>query len=331
MNTFNSSLAGLNHGDNSHTKKERIERYNYLFPFYVTRIMKELRKYNNDVVIEVDLTEPERCMIGLMPLQEGIFFFINNGASAYGDYSTYRTKSMRTVINDYGHFFPKELFTYAVYPHDVAPYHAQHYNINNTLIAGHGFWGDLSQLTPKERIGIGKTLAKAKRVRPYIHGIMTDYNVNVGASPEIYTQVDSVHAFGQIIGFSGSKTRLPYKLDLNRSQLLGILNHSYTSNPKTINMDFNFNKPDDTISAFLIGNKGEKVSVISSTGQLDDIRLENNLLVIKVASASTVCIKYEDKKPIKIIGGNVLSQNVNEITLYSKGSRDISITFENIL
>jgi len=96
-------------------------------------------------------------------------------------------------------------------------------------------------------------------------------------------------------------------------------------------MDFNFNKPDDTISAFLIGNKGEKVSVISSTGQLDDIRLENNLLVIKVASASTVCIKYEDKKPIKIIGGNVLSQNVNEITLYSKGSRDISITFENIL
>lgn len=330
MNTFNSSLSGLNHGDNSHTKKERIERYNYLFPFYVTHIMKELRKYNNDVVIEVDLTEPERCMIGLMPLQEGIFFFINNGASAYGDYSAYRTKSMRTVINDYGHFFPKELFTYAVYPHDVAPYRAQHYNINNTLIAGHGFWGDLSQLTPKERIGIGKTLAKAKRVRPYIHGIMTDYNANVGASPEIYTQVDSMHAFGQIIGFSGSKTRLPYKLDLNRSQLLGILNHPYTSNHKSISMDFKFNKPDDTINAFLIGNKGEKVSVVSSTGQLDDIQLENNLLVIKVASASTVCIKYEDKKPIKIIGGNVLSQNVNEITLYSKESRDISITFENI-
>ena len=95
-------------------------------------------------------------------------------------------------------------------------------------------------------------------------------------------------------------------------------------------MDFNFNKPDDTINAFLIGNKGEKVSVISSTGQLDNIQLENNLLVIKVASASTVCIKYEGKKPIKIIGGNVLSQNVNEITLYSKESKDISITFENI-
>lgn len=79
-----------------------------------------------------------------------------------------------------------------------------------------------------------------------------------------------------------------------------------------------------------IGNKGEKISIISSTGQLDDIQLENNLLIIKVASASTVCIKYEDKKPIKVIGGNVRSQNVNEITLYSKESEDISITFENI-
>jgi hypothetical protein len=329
MNTFNSSLSGLNHGDNSHTEKERIERYNYLFPFYVTRIMKELREYNNDAVIEIDLTEPERCMIGLMPLQEGIFFFINNGASAYGDYSTYRTKSMRTVINDYGHLFPKELFTYAVYPNDVAPYRAQHYNINNTLIAGHGFWGDLNQLTSEERADIGKTLAKAKRVRPYIHGILIDYNAKAGASPEIYTQVDSIRAFGQIIGFSGSKANLPYKLHLNRSQLLGILNHPYTSAHESISMDFHFNKPDDTVSAFLIGNKGEKISVVSSTGQLDDIQLENNLLVINVASTSTVCVKFEDKKLIKVVGGSVLSQNADEITLHSEAG-SISVTFENI-
>ncbi|WP_075558586.1 alpha-galactosidase [Parabacteroides timonensis] len=331
MNTFNSSLSGLEHGDNSHTKKERIERYNYLFPFYVTRIMKELREYNKDVVIEVDLTEPERCMIGLMPLQEGIFFFVNNGASAYGDYSTFRTKSMRTVINNYGYLFPKELFTYAVYPHDVAPYRAQCYNINNTLIAGHGFWGDLSLLTPEERIGIGKTLAKAKRIRPYIHGTMIDYNANVGASPEIYTQVDSMHAFGQVVGFSGSKVRFHYKLALNRSQLLGILNYPYTSDHGSVSMDFHFNKPDDTVSAFFIGNKGEKISVISSTGRLDDIQLENNLLMIKVASASTVCVKYEEKKLIRVIGGSVLSQSTDEVTLRSKEGEDISIIFENIL
>lgn len=331
MNTFNSSLSGLYHGDNTYTKKERIERYNYLFPFYVTRIMKELQEYNKDVVVEIDLTEPERCMIGLMPLQEGIFFFINNGASAYGDYSTYRTKSMRTVINEYGHFFPKELFTYAVYPHDMAPYRAQRYNINNALIAGHGFWGDLSRLTPEERVDIGKTLVKAKRVRPYIEGTMIDYDAKVGASPEIYTQVDSMHAFGQVIGFSGSKVKFPYKLSLNRSQLLGILNHPYTSNHESISMEFHFNKPDDTIEAFLIGNEGEKISVISSTGQLDDIQLGNNLLVIKVASTSTVCVKYGDKKLIKVIGGSVISENTDEITLRSEAGGSISIIFENIL
>lgn len=331
MNTFNSSLSGLNHGDKNHTPKERIERYNYLFPFYVTRIMKELREYNKDVVIEIDLTEPERCMIGLMPLQEGIFFFANNGASAYGDYSTYRTKSMRTVINDYGHFFPKELFTYAVYPHNAAPYRAQRYNINNMLTAGHGIWGNLSQLTSEERINIGKALAKAKRIRPYIQGTMTDYNANVGASPEIYTQVDSIHAFGQTIGFSGAKVKYPYKVHLNRSQLLAVLNHPYTSDRESISMSFCFNKPDDTVSAFFIGNKGEKVSVVSSTGRLDDVQFENNLLEIKVSSASTVCINYEDKKIIEVLEGNTVSQSNNEITLYSEKDGSISIRFENIL
>jgi len=330
MNTFNSSLAGLYHGDDKHTKRERMERYNYLFPFYVTRIMKELREYNNDVVIEIDLTEPERCMIGLMPLQEGIFYFINNGASAYGDYSAYRAKSMRTVINEYGHFFPKELFTYAIYPHDVGPYRAQRYNINSTLIAGHGFWGDLNRFTSEERIDIGKTLAKAKRVRPYIQGTMIDYNAKVGASPEVYTQVDSINAFGQVTGFSGSKIKYSYKLGLNRSQLLGILNYPYTSNHESVSMDFHFNKPDDTISAFLIGNKGEKISVISSTGLLDDIQLKNNLLTIKAASTSIVCVKYEDKKLIEVFGGNVLSKNTDEITLHTEASESISIIFENI-
>ena len=96
-------------------------------------------------------------------------------------------------------------------------------------------------------------------------------------------------------------------------------------------MDFHFNKPDDTVSAFFIGNKGEKISVISSTGRLDDIQLENNLLMIKVASASTVCVKYEEKKLIRVIGGSVLSQSTDEVTLRSKEGEDISIIFENIL
>lgn len=328
MNTFNSSLPNLEHGDSSHIKKERIERYNYLFPFYVTRIMKELREYNSDIVIEIDLTEPERCMIGLMPLQEGIFFFINNGASGYDDYSTFRTKSTRTVINDYGHLFPKELFTYAVYPHNAAPYYAQDYNINNMLIAGHGFWGNLNLLNPEERIEIGQTLAQAKRIRPYIHGKMIDYNANVGASPEIYTQVDSMNAFGQVIGFSSSKMEYPYRLKLNRSQLLGVLNHPYTSDNGSVSMNLFFNKPDDTIRAFFIGNNDNKISVVSSTGKLDDIRLKNNLLTVKVASASTLCIKYEDKKLTKVTGGSILSQKANEIILHSEEGENVSLAFE---
>lgn len=330
MNTFNSSLSGLYHGDRSHTKQERIDRYNYLFPFYVTRIMKELREYNDEVVVEIDLTEPERCMIGLMPLQEGIFFFINNGASGYGDYSTFRTKSTRMVFNDYGRIFPKELFTYAVYPHDAAPHHAQRYNVNSTLVAGHGFWGDLSRLSSQERVRIGRSLAKAKRVWPYIQGVMTRYESKIGASPEIYAQIDTLHAFGQIIGFSGSKAEASYVTDLDCSRLLGILGHPYSSNVRSVCLDFHFDKPDDTVSAFLIGNENGNVSVVSSTGILDDIRLENNRLLIKTATASTLRVKHEDKKPVGIAGCSVLDRKADAMTIRADKDALISITFEDI-
>ncbi|GAB6120053.1 alpha-galactosidase [Dysgonomonas termitidis] len=331
MNTFNSSLAGLDHGDDRYSKKERLDRYNYLFPFYVTRIMRELHEYNKDVVVEIDLTEPERCVIGLMPLQEGIFFFINNGGSAYGDYSIYRTKCMRTVINEYGHLFPKELFTYAVYPNNVSPYWAQQYNVNSSLISGHGFWGDLTQLSKRDRVNIGKTLNKTKRVRPYVKGKQLNYNSKVGASPEIYTQMDSTAAFGQVIGFSAVPVNYSCTLLVNTSQLLGVLNSPYTSDAKNVYLEFNFIQPDDTSKAFLIGNMGENISVISSTGQLDDIQLENNRLMIKTVSTSTVFIKYKDKKLIKVTGGSVLSQNTDEITIRSEAGKGLLIAFENIL
>ena len=95
INTLNSYQANLGHGNEEHSRKERIDRYNYLLPFRVVSLMRELREYCPEVVVEIDLTEPERALIGLMPLQEGKIFYMNNGASNYGDYSTFRSKSMR--------------------------------------------------------------------------------------------------------------------------------------------------------------------------------------------------------------------------------------------
>lgn len=47
--------------------------------------MLELLSYKEDLVIEIDLTEADWAMPGLIVLQAGKFFWMNNGAPGYGD------------------------------------------------------------------------------------------------------------------------------------------------------------------------------------------------------------------------------------------------------
>jgi hypothetical protein len=291
INTFNSAEPNLWHGDSSYDRKEIIDRYNYLMPFVVTDCMKQIHQYNKDVSIEIDVTEPERCMIGLMPLQEGKLFWMNNGASGYGDYSTFRAKSMRTIINQLGGVLPPEVFTYAQYPQNVAPFYAQRYNVNTSLVAGRGFWGDLKMMTKSDRETVGKTLKKAKMVLPYITGKPLVMTGRIGASPEMYNQIDVQNAFGQVIGFSGSIRNYLHKVKINSENLLCVLNQSYRLKENMLNFDFQFSIPDDTRELFIIGNKRRGISILESTGWIDDVQLEENKLIITLGATSNLKIK----------------------------------------
>lgn len=291
INTFNSAQPNLWHGDSTYSRKEIIDRYNYLLPFVVTDCMRQIHQYNKDVAIELDVTEPERCMIGLMPLQEGKLFWMNNGASGYGDYSTFRTKSMRTIINQLGNVLPPEVFTYAEYPQNVAPFYAQRYNVNTSLVAGRGFWGDLKMMSKKDRETVGKTLQKAKIISPYITGNPLIISGLVGSSPEMYEQIDYQNAFGQVIGFSGSARNVLYKCKINGENLLCVLNQSYKLKHNNLFFDFQFSIPDDTREAFIVGNNGKNISIIESTGWIDDVQLEDRQLTIVLGGASNLKIK----------------------------------------
>jgi len=291
INTFNSALPNLWHGDSSYNRKEIIDRYNYLLPFVVTDCMKQIHQYNKDVSIEIDITEPERCMIGLMPLQQGKLFWMNNGASGYGDYSTFRTKSMRTIINQLGDVLPPEVFTYAVYPQNVAPFYAQRYNVNTSLVAGRGFWGDLKLMTKTDRETVGKTLEKAKMVLPYIAGKPLVMTGRIGASSEMYEQIDYQNAFGQVIGFSGSTSIYSHNININSENLLCVLNQSYRLKENNLNFEFQFAIPDDTREVFIIGNKGRNVSILESSGWIDDVQLDKNELSISLGATSNLKIK----------------------------------------
>ncbi|HKK62284.1 MAG TPA: alpha-galactosidase, partial [Bacteroidales bacterium] len=173
VNTFHSSLADLHHGSSEYSKEEIRERYEYMLPIYVTEAMLELVEYNENLVIEIDLTEARRALPGLITLQAGKFFWMNNGASGYGDYSTYRAKSMRTIPNSFNDIIPLDLFTYANYPHNIWPFFTQRYNVNSSLIAGYGFWGNLLQLSDEQLHRVGNHVAKSKLVLPYLKDVST--------------------------------------------------------------------------------------------------------------------------------------------------------------
>lgn len=79
INTFYSSLPNLEHGSDKYSETEHRARYEYLLPVYVVRAMEILTDYEPDLVIEVDLTEARRVMVGLAPLSQGKLFWMNNG------------------------------------------------------------------------------------------------------------------------------------------------------------------------------------------------------------------------------------------------------------
>ena len=284
INTFNSALPDLHHGSSAYSKEEIRDRYGYMLPFYVTRAMKELREYNPEVVVEIDLTEKERCIVGLMPLQEGKLFWMNNGASAYNDYSTLRTKSMRTVINEYAGIIPTELFTQAVYPHHMRPFDAQRYHVNTTLIAGRGFWGNLQAMSQPQRLWAGDLLSKSKRVLPYITSLPMEVIGKIGSSPEIYTHINRSKGAGQVIAFSGSAINYMHEVELNSDSCLTVLNHAYRMSGKTLWLPFQFTTPDASREAFIIPSHGRNISIIESSAWLSNVILNGNSLAIEAGA-----------------------------------------------
>ncbi len=290
INTVFSAQPNLDHGSDKYSKEELRARYEYLLPIYVTEAMEELTDYEPELVIEMDLTEAKRVMCGLCILSQGKFYWINNGASWYKDYYAFRTKSIRTVHNEFADIIPLELFTCANYPHNNKGF--QRYNVNTSIIAGHGFWGALELTSEADRQFIGSQLAKAKQVLPYVAGSAPEIIGRVGASPEIYTQVNSDEAAGQVVAFSGQAMHYHHAVQLAQDKLLGVMNHAYSVDRNTLFLRFGFPMPDATREAFIIPNEGRNITVLKSSSWLDTLDLADGTLSYTVGAAGEQTIRW---------------------------------------
>ncbi|MGC9355643.1 MAG: alpha-galactosidase, partial [Mariniphaga sp.] len=293
INTFYSSLPNLEHGSDSYSEAERRARYEYLLPIYVVRAMEILTDYEPELIIEVDLTEARRVMVGLAPLSQGKLFWMNNGASWYNDYTTYRTKSMRTIANEFAEIVPLELFTYANYPQNESD--AMKYNVQNSLLAGHGFWGNLQLMTPEERKWVKTQVLLSKKVLPFIVNTKPEVIGEVGDSPEIYTIVNYSAATGQVIAFSENPDQYNHVVNVNTSKLLGVLNHPYSAENFSLRLPFNFQEKQSSAAAFILANPytylGIK-SIIASTVAVTDIQSQKNSLTYFVSNPGEQKIQW---------------------------------------
>lgn len=303
INTFYSTLPNLHHGSDKYTDEEIRARYEYLLPIYVTRAMKVLTDYEPELVIEIDVTEARRVMMGLAPLRYGKLFFMNNGASGYNDYSAYRTKSMRTIPNTYNKIIPLELFTYATYPHNIE--NRMHYNVNTSLIAGHGFWGNLALTSMRERLAVRNKVYKSKLVLPYIVSETTKITGKVGDSPEIYTQINAENAAGQVIVFSDKAMNFIHNVRVNPQLCLGVLNTAYeTTQNDSIALHFKIPEDRFTAEAFVLPTRVRGISIRSSSCAIDSISLTENGLEYKTTVAGTQQIIWNKQHGKPLIDKN---------------------------
>ncbi len=293
INTFYSQLPNLEHGSDKYSAQERRARYEYLLPIYVTRAMKILTDYEPGLVIEMDLTEARRVMVGLAPLSQGKIFWMNNGASWYNDYSTFRTKSMRTIVNKFAGIIPLELFTYANYPQNINGF--MKYNVANSLLAGHGFWGNLELMTHKERSWVGEQVAFSKNVLPYTVDVNPLVIGKVGDSPEIYAVVNKEEAAGQIIVFSEKPVQKKFSVKIEAEKLFVVLNEPYSVENNQLQFNFNLNETDASQAVFVLPNENRQVSVISSTAAISDAIFTDGLLEYIVKAPGEQEIRWSRK------------------------------------
>jgi hypothetical protein len=262
------------HGNAETDPEERASRSGYDFILAATAAAEAITTYNPDVVIVYDVTEELRN-VGLAFLSESRYFWINNGATWYGDFSYYRAKSIRSVANLYNQIIPTVLQTSANYPHQSDLFGAQRYNVNTTLLGGGGFWGDLSEMSFEERDRVGEIVHLFKQVAPTVVSTRPTIIGSVGSTPEIYNFIDPEKAEGSVIAFSGSAHREDYTTQLiKRENFFCVLRNAFQlQTDGSILLPLVFPQPDATCEAFLISNAGFSGQIASSSCWLREAKI----------------------------------------------------------
>ncbi len=209
------------HGTETSTADERSQRYAYLQPEYMTKIVNKVVKVAPNAIFDFDITEDERC-VGLQFLSAGKYFIINNGPYYHNFDLAEKWKSVvpygtnpnilvnpgpargwftRSVL-DYDKWIPSVLFLTHYQPDE--PKNSQTINVASLILGQNGIWGEILKTSDNGVEYIHNLLSKYKQVREEITSAQMITTGEPGGSPEIYEKINPLTGKGCVVIFANS-------------------------------------------------------------------------------------------------------------------------------
>lgn len=225
------------HGNESMTPAERADRYAFLQPIYMARIVEKLQEEIPNAIVDFDVTESARC-VGLAFLSVGKYFSVNNGPyyqeydipndarSTYTPHIAHRRESMKfgtTYDNinlffhpgpargwvcrtglEYDRWIPSTLFLVHYLPDD-APANNQLLSIASLVLGHGGIWGDIAGVSTAGREKLHYALGLYRKVREASTRVGIYRVGQPGGMIETYDKVDPASGEGLVVLFTGRK------------------------------------------------------------------------------------------------------------------------------
>ena len=214
------------HGTEANTVQERTERYAFLQPLYMTKIIDKVVREAPQAIFDFDITEDGRC-VGLQFLSAGKYFIINNGpyyhnfdlapmwksvlpntnANIFVEPGPARGWFVRSVL-DYDKWIPSVLFLTHYQPDE--PRNSQIINIASLILGQNGIWGEILKTSENGVRLFDSVITRYKMVRDDITAAQMVKVGEPGGSPEIYEKINPKTGKGCVVLFASAHGTYSY-------------------------------------------------------------------------------------------------------------------------
>jgi alpha-galactosidase len=223
---YGCDAPGHFHGDEQSTEQDRKDRYAYLLPIYMSKVIEKVTRNCPDAIFDFDITEEGRC-VGLQFLAHGKYFAINNGPYYHNFDVSEEWKSptadgnpnifvnpgaargwfARSVL-DYDKWIPSVLFLTHYYPNE--PVSSQLQNLASLILGQNGIWGEINRLSEESVRLIHRHLDYYKQVREDVTTSTLFQKGRPGDSCEVYEKINPLTGRGVVVLFVNTRGEYTY-------------------------------------------------------------------------------------------------------------------------